>query len=46
MPENPNYKEQVGNVIYKYVENIVGTNAGKVTGMIIDLPIEDIKPIM
>jgi len=41
---NPNYKAQVGEVIYEYVEKISDENlAPKITGMLIDLPIEDIK---
>lgn len=41
---NPQYKNQVGEVIYEYVEQIGGEdNAPKITGMLIDLPIEDIK---
>lgn len=46
MPENPNYKEQVGTVLYEYIHQIVGNKAPKVTGMLIDLPIEDIKHVM
>ena len=43
-PQNPNYKSQIGEAIYEYVEIIAGEdNAPKVTGMLIDLPIEDIK---
>ena len=41
---NPNYKAQVGEVIYEFVEKISDENlAPKITGMLIDLPIEDIK---
>ena len=47
VPENPNYKDQVGNCIYEFVTHIIGTTkAPKVTGMIIELPIDDIKLIM
>lgn len=46
IPENPNYKDQVGTVLYEYITQIVGPKAPKVTGMLIDLPIEDIKLIM
>lgn len=46
VPENPNYKDQVGTVLYEYITQIVGPKAPKVTGMLIDLPIEDIKLIM
>ena len=41
---NPNYKQQVGEVIYEYVEKISNENlAPKITGMLIDLPLEDIR---
>lgn len=41
---NPNYKAQVGEIIYEYVEKISDeTHAPKITGMLIDLPLEDIK---
>jgi len=41
---NPHYKAQVGEVIYEFVEKISDeTHAPKITGMLIDLPIEDIK---
>ncbi len=41
--DNPNYKYQVGDFIYEYVEAICGgCKAPKVTGMLIDLPIEEI----
>jgi len=46
IPENPNYKDQVGTILYEYITTIVGPKAPKVTGMLIDLPIEDIKLIM
>lgn len=43
-PSNPNYKSQIGEVIYEYVEQIAGEEAApKITGMLIDLPIDDIK---
>jgi hypothetical protein len=43
-PKNPNYKAQVGEVIYEFVEKISGEDyAPKITGMLIDLPMEDIK---
>merc|ERR1712113_76090 len=44
--ENPNYKNQVGTVLYEFVHQLVGQNAPKVTGMLIDLPISDIQLIM
>ena len=47
VPENLKYKDEVGTVLYQYIHDIVGgTKAPYVTGMLIDLPIEDIKLIM
>ena len=47
VPENPAYREQVGTVFFEYIKQLVGqTKAPKVTGMLIDLPIDDIKNIM
>ena len=44
VPENPNYKGLVGEFIYEYVEKFVGDQrAPKITGMLIDLPIDEIK---
>ena len=44
VPANPNYKAQVGEFIYEFVEKIAGEEkAPKITGMLIDLPIEEIK---
>ena len=38
--ENPNYREQVGTVLYEYVTQLAGEEkAPKITGMLIDLPI-------
>ena len=45
-PENPYYKNQVGTVIYEFVQQLKADKAPKITGMLIDLPIEDIKYIM
>lgn len=43
VPQNPNYKAQVGEIIYEYVEKIAGeSKAPKITGMLIDLPLEEI----
>lgn len=43
-PINPNLKEMVGTFIYDYVEKFVGESfAPKVTGMLIDMPLNDIK---
>ena len=42
--ENPNLKQMVGEFIYGFVEEFVGEAAApKITGMLIDLPIEEIK---
>ena len=46
IPENPNYKEQVGTVLYEFVAQLVGPRAPKITGMLIDLPINDIQLIL
>jgi hypothetical protein len=44
VPQNPNYKTQVGEFIYEYVEKISGDDkAPKITGMLIDLPIQEIQ---
>lgn len=41
---NPYMKEQVGHLIYDYVQLIVGSDkAPKITGMLIELPIQQIK---
>ena len=43
-PENPNYKAQVGDCIYEYVEKIAGEAlAPKITGMLIEMPIPEIQ---
>ena len=39
---NPNLKNQIGEFIYEFVEKIAGEEqAPKITGMLIDLPIQD-----
>jgi len=44
VPSNPNYKTQVGEFIFEFVEQVAGEdNAPKITGMLIDLPIPEIK---
>ncbi len=44
VPNNPNYRGQVGEVIFEFVEKIAGEEkAPKITGMLIDLPIEEIR---
>lgn len=41
---NPNYKSHVGEFIYEFVEREAGEDlAPKITGMLIDLPINDIR---
>jgi hypothetical protein len=41
---NPNLKPMIGEFIYEYVERLVGEErAPKITGMLIDLPLDDIK---
>jgi len=43
-PGNPNLKQMVGEFIYEYVGRLVGEErAPKITGMLIDLPLEEIK---
>ena len=43
-PENPNYKNMAGEYIYDYVSRMVGEDkAGKITGLLIDLPIDEVK---
>ena len=45
--ENPNYRTQVGTIFYEFIDALIGAEkAPKVTGMLIELPIEDIKLIM
>ena len=46
VPENPKYKDLVSFYLDDYIYKIVGPKAPKVTAMIIDLPIEDIKLMM
>jgi hypothetical protein len=44
---NPYMKEQVGHLIFDYVQMIVGQEkAPKITGMLIELPVEQIKGYM
>ncbi len=43
-PENPNYKNMAGEYIYEYVNRMVGEEkAGKITGLLIDLSIDEVK---
>ena len=47
VPENKDMKDAVGNFIYEYVEKWVGNQcAGKITGMILGLPLEKIKRVL
>ena len=46
MPENLNYKYQVGVVLSEHIGIFAGARTPKVTGMLIDLSIEDVKLIM
>lgn len=44
VPANPNYKNTVGQTIYGFVVSLVGDGfAPKITGMLIDRPIEEIR---
>ena len=44
VPQNPELKQYVGEFIYDYVQTFVGEElAPKITGMLIDHPIEEIK---
>ena len=44
VPENPNLKLLIGEFIYEYVEKMIGEEkAPKITGMLIDLPHDEIK---
>lgn len=46
-PNNPHLKTQVGGCIYEYVQMIVGDDkAPKITGMLIELPVNQIREYM
>jgi len=46
-PDNENMKDMVGNFIYEHIQKIVGDAlVGKITGMILDLPLEEIKRVL
>lgn len=46
-PNNPHLKQQVGGCIYEYVQSLVGDDkAPKITGMLIELPVNQIKEYM
>ena len=45
--ENPNYRNQAGTLLYDFVcKNVGDSKAPKVTGMLIDLPLEDLKLVL
>ena len=44
--ENPYYRNQVGTVIYEFVVALKGDKAPKITGMLIDLQINEIQMIL
>lgn len=45
--QNPNYKDQAGTLFYNFVKELAQpARAPKITGMLIDLPINDIKQMM
>jgi hypothetical protein len=47
VPANPHMKQQVGNAIFDFVTKLKGnTFAPKITGMLIDLPHEEIKAFL
>jgi hypothetical protein len=41
-PNNPGYKATVGEIIYEFVKNITGNSALMITGMLLDLPIDEV----
>jgi len=41
--DNPHYQTQVGEFIFEHVEKMADAQAPKITGMLIDLPLEEIK---
>merc|ERR1719230_719951 len=46
-PNNPHLKTQVGGCIYEFVQMIVGDDkAPKITGMLIELPVNQIREYM
>ena len=45
--ENPNHTDQAGTVFFEFVKQILTPEkAPKITGMLIDLPLQDIKQMM
>ena len=45
-PDNPNYKQQVETAIFSFVEQLKGAKAPKITGVLIDLNINEIHKIL
>ena len=44
---NPSYRQTVGSCIFDFVTRVVGRDlAPKITGMLIDLPIQEIQRFM
>ena len=46
VPENPYYKNSVGTAIFEFVQQLKGDKAPKITGMLIDLNIQEIHNIL
>lgn len=47
VPDNPNHKDQAGTVFFEFVKRILSPEkAPKITGMLIDLQLNDIKSMM
>jgi len=45
--DNDNMKDTVGNFIYEYIQDMVGNeHVGKITGMILDIRLEEIKRVL
>ena len=46
-PANPNHKDQAGNLFFEFVKKLLGAEkAPKITGMLIDLQLSDIRQMM
>ena len=46
MPQNPGYKAQLATVLHDYIVEKVGRKEPRVSGMIFELPIKDIKSLL
>ena len=44
--QNPNYKQNVGQTIFSFVQVLAGSYAPKITGMLMEIPIDDIHDFM